>query len=563
MVCGSYQAQTSNTEDAKDITRQILISERLSLLSDLRSFEEQGVNLPPLARASVESEVADAAWPIDKEWAKVLLRRAYTRTLPDEDERTKLRNRKPGMQPTVPSLVERSRSIVRGRIMRIAGREKAFAGDLARWSLEQLGPYEAQMTYTNLAADAWRDRDVERTGEYLQRAFDSDPSQIGAGFLMAEIAASDRATADKLITEYLKRLMGFPMSTARDGNVSRIFLIVHVLVFPANSSSMPGPEVMRAYVDFVLNSFWDLETREPGSIKGYRAFLLKAWVPLNQYAPTLIGRFMVLEERSRRSTDEAFRPSEASRQEAEKSKSQSATGDDTPDEGAIIKAIHRGDFAKARKLIEKLPDGLEKTQFSETVNAKEALHLLKNDDLSGATQLAERLKYASSIRAVYPSLIEKCVSEKDQVSASNLMVQAIKRLKHSDPALLISGAIRPPPSIIATSTEFDPVLDGMAQLTLAVVPISDEIAGIGLNEVITVANISQQNIDQGDPGFDISIFRKLAAKKLSETRQAAESLKSPFRRLVALAALYQWKAADLRERMTKSGLPVNVASEAR
>ena len=47
------------------------------------------------------------------------------------------------------------------------------------------------------------------------------------------------------------------------------------------------------------------------------------------------------------------------------------------------------------------------------------------------------------------------------------------------------------------------------------------------------------------------LFKKLAAKDEIRARSAAESFKDRLRRIVALAAIYQWKAKDLEKRSAK------------
>jgi len=75
---------------------------------------------------------------------------------------------------------------------------------------------------------------------------------------------------------------------------------------------------------------------------------------------------------------------------------------DAPNERAIDELISRGDFNKARKLIDKLPEGSQRLELNELVNAKEAIYLLKEDKFVESQRLAERLnerrQFGKSIR---------------------------------------------------------------------------------------------------------------------------------------------------------------------
>lgn len=547
LVTPVSQAQSSKPKNIEQANQQREL-EKLSMLSELRALDEEGINLKPLARATLKAQIADGAWTLDLAWAKALLIKAYELTLPDDDERTQFREVKKGAPPVLLSATERARRTVRNQVMRVASRERVFADQLVRIEEEHLGGSAAQMSYTNLAESARRQNELDRAGEFLLHAIDIDPSQITAGFVLADIAKTDRTRADRLIVEYLNRLQLFPLSRT-NGSIGRIFFIVHMLVFRSSRTSPPGPAVMRAYAGYVIQSLGALEGREPGSLAAYRAHLLRAWSPLKQYAPELTADFMVLEQRSRTANETLPLPATANDTDARDDNDQRVREVDEniqSDEIGINKAIRRGDFEKARKLIDKLSEDSQKAQFTEIVNAEEALSLLKKDDVFQAGQLAEKLKRATSIRKVYPALIGKCVSSKDEVCATSLMLRAIKQIKESDKTLepVIADL---PASVFPTNRDSDPLLDGMAKLTLAVLPVSTNVALIGLSETVAAANISQVDTGEGRMGFDVLIFKELASKDETRVRQEAESLKDPFRRLLSLTAIYQWKVADFEK----------------
>jgi hypothetical protein len=89
-----------------------------------------------------------------------------------------------------------------------------------------------------------------------------------------------------------------------------------------------------------------------------------------------------------------------------------ALDSDRPDDLTINFAGGRGDFDRARKLIDKLPDSAQKTQFIEDVNTREAMSLATKGDMPGAESLAEKLSKAVSMLQVYPLIINKCAAKK-------------------------------------------------------------------------------------------------------------------------------------------------------
>ena len=103
----------------------------------------------------------------------------------------------------------------------------------------------------------------------------------------------------------------------------------------------------------------------------------------------------------------------------------------------------------------------------------------------------------------------------------------------------------------------------MAKLTLTVSSSSFDLAIIGLGETVAAANESEIDTTQGRPGFDIGIFKKLAAKDDSKVRLAAESFKDPLRRVLSLVAINQWKTSHLVERertLPERKLPMTTAN---
>jgi hypothetical protein len=212
----------------------------------------------------------------------------------------------------------------------------------------------------------------------------------------------------------------------------------------------------------------------------------------------------------------------------------------------------REDFETARKLISKLLDSERKNQFTEKVNTKEAVSLAKKGDLLGAQNLAERLTAVSSILQVYPLIAEGYATNKDQVGASTAVHQAVRQLKKLNtkpaPASVQFGM---PAEFAPTASERDGILSTLGLLAKAVLPIDTLFAAEIVDDIVVKANSSQIDTTQGRTGIDSDLFKKLAAKDEIRARSAAESFKDRLRRIVALAAIYQWKAKELEKGSAK------------
>jgi len=146
---------------------------------------------------------------------------------------------------------------------------------------------------------------------------------------------------------------------------------------------------MRAYVSYMIESLGALEQHEPGSARRFRAFLLSAWIPLNQYAPELSQAFIQLERLTRTADEDASLPTVGDQKKSDgggtyEQRVKRALESDQPDDLIINIAIGRGDFDTARKMIDKLPDDPHKSQLVENVNATESIALAEKGDIDQA-----------------------------------------------------------------------------------------------------------------------------------------------------------------------------------
>lgn len=533
------------------------------LLSDLQTLNYKAKKLDTaVARAFAKAEIADAAWMLDQKWAKELLREAYELTFPDEAEQVGLRKKAMGAPLSPPTENEIARNHVRRRVLEIAGHSKSFVEELIQLGTGKLGRQEENSIYTSLADKAVSGGDIAKAGSHIIQSLESDPTIINAGYYILDVAAKDRTTADKLILEYIAILRSTHLSASNDG-AFRAYYLLENLVFPSDQfvaarrilfkgagsqTRIPpaGPHVVKAYVRYIIDSLSELERREPGSILKLRHYLISAWLPLQKHAPELAGDFLHLEKKSRRPGENASLPLESVAETNRinyEDRVRKALDGEQPDEITIEMAISRGDFDKARRMIEKLADGDRKSQLIEEVTAQEAISMASKDDIAEAKRLAEKLTIATLILQAYPPVLKKCAARKDQPCINYLGYRAIQQLKQPNRTTVESPKGLSTPTL--NSRRLDPVLSGFSKLAKAIAPISEGLALEILEEMVVSANKSGTDTGQGYIGFETDVFRELAPKDEIRVTQAAESLKDTLRQTVALAAIYQWKAAQL------------------
>ncbi len=532
-----------------------LLAQKLNLLSDLQGLTARAKQLEkPLARGMAEAEIADAAWSLDRDLAKELLRDAYSLSFPEESEQLKLRQLPVGSPPPSPQPIEIARWILRRRVMTIAARDRTFANELVEVTAENLGPSEVARSYSSLARNAIQESDYEAASKYILQAIDAEPTQSNGPVEINHLAAKNRDAADAVLLEYINRLNSLTLSP-HSRSRSNIFFSLMMLIHPEKDFftgikgiAPPGPAVMRAYVAYTLNDLVVEEQQSPGSIAGFHPFLLGTYPLVKQYAPDLMPQFLSLEQRTRK-PGEGFSPPTAKSIEAEykakrEKQEERELESDQPDEITIQRVISRGDFAKARKMIDKLADGPQKTQLTETLNAAQAVSLANQGNIPGALKLAESLVKAGSILKVFPVIAGKCAAKNDDACARDSVNQAVKQLKKADVT-----PFTPPPgvpaSIFGTSKDFDIVLISLGSLASAVISMKGELALDVLDELVIAANHSELDTDQARTGFETSLFKKLAGQDEARVNLAAMQMKDPLRQIVALAAIDQWKSDKL------------------
>ncbi|HEV2708558.1 MAG TPA: hypothetical protein VGV59_21775 [Pyrinomonadaceae bacterium] len=521
------------------------------MLADLQFLASDALNLDtPLARAAAQAEIADAAWHVDVAWAKKLLREAYELTMPPEEEQRRLRSIPVGAQPQLPSAKGRAVSAIRSRVLEVANRDKAFREELARLAAQKLGMHEEQSAYVQFAHEAVANGDIAAASEYALKALNIDVSRVETIHAINEIAKKDRAAADNILLQYLILLRSFPVAH-HDNSDLRTWISLGMLFKPHRYTFMssqkgvppPGAAAMREYVGYVIDT---VSRKKPRQMQAARLELLSIWHLVRQYAPELTERFLDLEMRTRAPGEEPL-PKTSLEDVYDKryeKRMKEAYGKERADEREINAAINRGDFAKARKLIDKLDAAAQKTHWLEIVNLREALSLAAAGDTNGAQRLAAQLNKATSLLNVYPAIIEKCIAKKDHACAATLVTQAVRHLRQSDRTLAAPPA-GIPASAMVNSKQVDPVLTSLSKLAKLLLPIDEGTAFEVLDEMIAAANRTEVEAGDGWTGFETNVFKAFAARNETRSLLAAQTLKERLRRIAALAAVSQWKAEEL------------------
>jgi pentatricopeptide repeat protein len=532
------------------------LSEKQSLLLiDLQNLAAQATNLTNnLARARANAEIADSLWRLDEQSAKELLREAYKLTFPDPVPDASPARSGSKKSFSFPTSVESARRELRNRVLLVASRDKAFASSLIKLHKDDMDSSSAHIDNAMLAKQAFGDNDIEAGSKYLIDALHADPTQTMAGFLIRDLAKRDRAAADKLIIEYLGILRGVSLSSSEER--FRVFLVVLQLIFPSltpdKTAPAPGPEVMRAYSLYILDTLSAWEQVSPGSLSRYRTLLVTVWAPINQYAPDLIPYFMRLDAISRSSRDTGPIPTlqdivDASKKSQNKQLEQNLELE-KPDPMVIEAAVRNGEFNKARKAIDRMEESDIKDQLLDLINAREAIALTSKGRIDNAELLALKLRGAVRIIEAYSALIAKSDKPAQKISLGYRALEQLRRASNQP-----ENSPMMPAGLGPTGKEIDPKLSSLSKLFLITVPLDDDLAKSVLQETTMAMNRTDVDSSQGRLGFDPTLFKEATAKNQLQAEQAAASISDPLRRIVALAAMDKWKIDNLnKERSTKN-----------
>jgi hypothetical protein len=523
------------------------LSEKQSLLLlDLENLAAQAANLTSgLARARANAEIADLLWTLDKQRAKELLGEAYKLTSPDPVPNASPASSGSKDKFSAPTPLESARRELRSRVLQLASRDRAFAGSLIKPQKDTENG-SAPSDNATLAKQAFGENDIDAGSKYLTDAVHADPIAMPVTAIN-ELAKRDRATADKLIMEYLGILRSAPLLSPDDQ--ARVDLVLLQLIFtnltPSQKVPPPGPEVMRAYLLYVLDDLSALEQAFPGSLRRFRGFLLYAWTPINQYARDLIPSFIRLESLSRSSQDTGPIPNiediVAANKKSQNKQLEQNIESETPDPMVIQAAVRNGEFNKARKAIDRMDSGDIKDQLLDLVNSREAIALTSKGRIDNAELLALKLRGAVRVIETYTALIAKAEKPEQEISFGYRALEQLRRAKNQPevPAFMTAGA--------PTGKEIDPKLASLSKLFLITVSLDDDLAKSVLQETILSMNGTEVDSSQGRLGFDPNLFKEATVKIQLETEQAALSINDPLRRIVALAAITKEKIDQLNK----------------
>jgi hypothetical protein len=558
------RAGSEASQEAESLAQQ-----KAALLADVRALEgESRELLKPLDAAAAKAEVAAAAWTLDREWAKALLREALVLTFPEEASRPKLREHEVGAPLRPPTPEDTARMMVRSRVLKTASADPAFARELAGLTARELGSVEEAEQYTQLASAAAGEGRLEEAGDLIRRSIEAEPTMMNIGFAINEVAARDRAEGDRLMLGYIESLRALPLSAfATPGGAGlrvpvNFMLMLRPADFPIGGAPTPsqpaGREVARAYVAFILDTAARVEQAH-GDLTQLHAALAMAWPYVAEYAPEYTAQFNELERASRRpdlpsfplSTFADMKKNYDKRYE-EKIKLARETKDPLDLEVAVTAAMNRDDFDEARKLLDMLRDERLKAQLTEMADEKESLYLTGRGDTAGAARLARQLARPDSILRAYPPLIRRLIKERDAASAQFLTYEAAQHLKTAAEKDAGNDAYLPTQLAQAAASikvfKQSRALVALSELSLAVEPAGAEAALDVLDSLVECAAKARITSEQGNPNFNADAFMKLASADDARVRAAASRLEDRLQRIFALAAVYRGEAARLNKK---------------
>jgi hypothetical protein len=543
---------------------------RESLLADLRALEAESKELlKPLDAASARAEIADAAWSLDREWAKSLLRQALALTFPEEVDRAKVRDRPIGAALQPGPAENGARGRIRRRIFRIAARDRDLSRELSETAARELGKVEEASTLTGMAVTAADEGRLEEAGELILRAAEAEPTLMNVGDAINQVALRDRALADRLALGYVERLRRLPLNvfTERSHTSLRLPLSFAWLMrpdhypFPDGKTAPPaGREVVRAYVAFVADTMTRIE-QAGGDLTEMHVFIPIVWPSMMQHAPEYAAQLAALERASRRPGQAAPRlrtfaeikvDYDPSKKYEERVRTARKTKDPLQLEMAAEAAMKQKDFEEARKLIALMDDGATKTHLVEQVNVKESLHLLGGGDLAGAERLARQLSNVAAVIQVYPPLVRRLAKDGDAGRAALLADEAGRRLRASAergngndtfvPSLLapVAGSIR----LYKQSR----ALEGLSEVALAVDTVAPQSALDLLDALAETAGKARITSELGNPNFNPEAFARVSARDSGRVRSTAARLEDRLQRIAALAAALRGEAERLGQK---------------
>lgn len=513
--------------------------EKSSLITSLKILDGETDKLnSEIRKAFAKTEIADAMWHLDRETAKKILRKAFYLSLPNEEERQKLKKRTKETAPVEPTDADIDRFKVRSQILKIARRDSGFVEELTKISQQQLGEIEKAETYNSLAVKAIKDNKINEAKDFINQAIQIDPTQQ-IGWSIMQMAAENRELADELVLQYIQTLQTIPLSAE---SFFRAISSLQMAVFPqpvfdfGQNRQIPhsSPAVIKTYINLILGKMTTFEKNLSGSMSQHRADLNSLWMPLNQYAPELLDDWHWLEQITRgngkspidqtlKSQQEKFQDRyEENMEEALESKDTKVLFQ------AIREAVYRNEFQTARKLLMVIEDEELEEKAADYINSNEAIWLTKKGKILEAEKLARKLKYGKYILNTFPVIIEKCVELKEQSCAYSFSNDMIKFLRKND-------------------TEKIPAYS-FSRLVKSVYKLDDSMALNISEELVKILNSRKESKDI-NLGFDEEIFSMLAEKDEMRTIQLAESFSNRFPRIIALTQIYKWKAKALLKEM--------------
>jgi len=514
-----------------------LLSEKQYLISGYFTLEALTIKLDtPVSQSYAKVLTAEGLWYLDRDRAMTLLRQALELTLPSPTE-SKRAGKEISKGVFGPDPVDLSRRRLRSRIFEIAQRDKQFRDDLLKYSSKKLGESDRSKDFLDLANSETKRGNVSEAERYINTAAQQGGADSSMGVSLYLLAATDREAADRIILSVLPRLRASLMTPQ---GLRSTLLGLDMAVFgeypfdtQQRNVSLSAPEVIRAYLIFSLDKIYEVGSIETGGLQDMRGAVISVGRRIAAYCPELRERFQILELQSRLNPNDSDIPAsitpERQREYDEEIIRKAEGNHKSADLQAAIRIVmRRNDFSKARDLADLFQNEAEKDKVQNDINTAEALFLIKRKDFPGAEKVAAKLKSASSITKVYSSLVQSFVETKNEDHARDLLYLANEKL---------------------VKTESDDSAFWLSHFATVAARIEKSIAFDYLGSAIK--SLNQKDLDENvaEMDFDVSAFTELAPLDPDRSIQTAEMFSNPMRRIAASAAVLQFRAKIVEERL--------------
>ncbi len=529
---------TPSKAQASDAKKDVEKNNRL--IADYYSLDSQTIKLnSPISKAYSKISIADGLWRLDAEKAKQLLLQALELTFPENDEK-KVRGKEISRGLFAPSKIDISRKSLQTKIFHIALRDNAFSKKLIEIIDKKYVEGEKNINYSKLAKLLIENGDLSGAESFITLAIETGQIDLNVGYAIYLLSAKDRVKADELILKLIDilqyRRYDFHSLLITLMSMEIAIFADDIGVLTASKTVPSSDVVIKKYLDFALNKVSETGQIDTNGFKPLRGVIVSLWRRIIFYAPELENRFRILEQQSRLHPNDEDLPepitpeSQQKNDEAKVSKAEESKKAEDIEE-AIKILLRLKKFSKARELANLFKNEKDTEKFSNQINTEEAIYLIENKNLYDAEKVMKKIGDPRFVLKISSILIEKFYEANEKDYAQNLTYETVRKLKSYDENLSLPYSL--------------------SQLTKVTAKIDKDLTFTLLDE--TIKSLNKRDIDEeiGEVDFDVSVFPIVAKIDIDRSEQMAENLSNNLRRIIALAAVYQFKVNEFKKTIIK------------